>query len=224
MQPSPLPAGEEAEERTRGNPAKNKKGAYTVNERLKELVSTWRAAEQAVTDCQARIDTLTAKADSLQQEIPVKSRQLDDARTLKEKAFDAFIEEQITQADLDGARGAYEQAQKEFTGSQEMVDATYRAAKRAEGELPKLHQTREAARVKVWQAIASDLKEKARAALGDTLVRAYVAAAQCGGGNLQAFLVDAVGMPPTGEFNQIRDDIEREYLEGGRNVKERKRG
>lgn len=193
-----------------------------MNERLKELVSTWRAAEQAVTDCQARIGTMTAKADSLQQEIPVKSRQREDARTAEEKAFDAFVEGQITQSELDVVQEAYEREQKEVGVSQKMVDATYRAAKRAESELPKLHQAREAARVKVWQAIASDLKEKARAALGDRLVKAYVAAAQCGGGNLQSFLVDAVGMPPTGEFNRIRDEIETEYLKGERNAKGKK--
>lgn len=193
-----------------------------MNERLKELVNTWRAAEQAVMDCQARIGTMTAKADNLQQEIPVKTRQMDNARTSKEKALDAFVEGQITQTELDGAREAYERAQKEFTGCQEMVDTTYRAAKRAESELPKLHQAREGARVKVWQAIASDLKEKARTALGDLLVKAYVAAAQCGGGNLQRFLVDAVGMPPTGEFNRIRDKIETEYLKGERNAKGKK--
>lgn len=187
--------------------------------KLKELVGTWRAAEQAFIDCQARIVTMTAKADSLQQESPVKSRQSEDARILKEKALDAFIVEQITQAELDKAREAFEQARKEFTDNQEMIEATYRAAKRAKNEIPKLGQALEAARIKVWQFISNDLKEKVCAAVGDKIVRACVAGAQCGGANLQSLFA----MPPTEEINQIREDIEREYLEGVCNVKERQR-
>jgi hypothetical protein len=195
-----------------------------MDERLKELLDTKRAAEQAATECQERIVTMTAKADSLRQEGPVKSRQLDDARVSKEKALDAFVMGRITQAELDEARGAFERACKELSDSQEMIEATDRAAKRATDELPKLHQAYGTATIKVWQFIASDLKEKAQTALGDKLVRAYVAGAQCGGGNLQFFLANVVGIPPADECNRIRDDIEREYLEGGHNAKDRKRG
>lgn len=189
---------------------------------LADLVNAKQTAEQAVKECQGRIVTLTTKADSLQDEIPAKSRLLEEAKASKEQALDAFVTDRISQIELDDELESYEQVRKVFSGAQEIVDATYRAAKRAEAELPALIQTSINAHTKVWQFIAADLEEKARIALGDKLVKAFVASAQCGGGNLQHFLVRVAGMPPSEAFNQIRDEIEAEYLEGGTSAKNKK--
>lgn len=194
-----------------------------MNGSLKTLIDDMQACEQKIADQNATICTLKAKANCLRDERPEKSRRSEQANLKKEKVLAAHVMNQATESELEVAREEVSRAQKDLSDSEEIIEATYRAAKRLEDELPKLHQAYVTARIRVWQTIASNFKEQARAALGDKLVRAYVAAAQCGTSNLQGFLSDVIGIPPADELNQIRDEIEHEYL-GGCDVKERKRG
>ncbi len=108
-------------------------------ENMKDLVDNQKAAAKAATDGEEALGRLTEKQNAAQGRLPTLQRETKRTEAEKQKALDLFVSEKITEAELIKAREAFDKAFKEETDASEMLDALNRAVRKADSDLPRLH-------------------------------------------------------------------------------------
>lgn len=175
----------------------------SVNEARK-----FEAAKKAAEVCQESIRQLQRKSDTLQESLPGLSRAVEEAGKAKVSALDAFAlnSNKTTEQALKVARQANEAAQKAYSEKNELVEATARALKKMESELPKLHTQADLQKRACWQAIADEIKTAIPSEVFESVRRLQVIGSQTG--QTRQWILDQLfPNPSSGEHQEITSEL-----------------
>lgn len=179
---------------------------------MKELVDNQKAAAKAAKEGEEAIGRLTEKQTALQGRFPALQEATKRTEVEKQKALDLFVSEKISETELDKAREAFDKAFKEEGAAAEMLDALNRALRKAESDLPKLHNDLNGADRQLWRAVLEDIKAEIREAVGAKIERAYAAAMVCGSGHSADFVPTLFEPIPLERARVVLAEMKREII------------
>lgn len=175
-----------------------------------EVKAKFEAAKKAVESLQKRQVELTRKLDDLRENLPLFQRRIADARTERAKVFDAMVLGESSKDDLKRCDKALEQAEREYSESQEIYDALLRGVKNCETELPKLHTESEIKRRECWLAVADEMKSAISSEVFESVRRLQVIGSQCG--QTRQWILDSLFQnPSSGEHQEIFGQLSKEH-------------
>ncbi len=177
---------------------------------VNEARGKFEEAKAGVESLQTRQVEITRKLDDLRENLPLFQRRIADARTERAKIFDAMILNEASRDDLKRCDKTLEQAEREYSESQEIYDALVRGVKNCETELPKLHTQADLKKRACWQAVGDEIKSAIPSEVFESIKKLQVVGSQCG--QTRSWLLDSL-FPniPSGEFQTIRNELVEKY-------------
>lgn len=179
---------------------------------VNEARAKFEAARKAAASCQTSIAELQRKSDTLQESLPGLNREVENAEKAKTAALDNFAmtSNKTTESALKAARGAHEAAQKAYSESNELVDATSRALKKRESEFLTLQKQMDSLRHQMWNSLfeqrAAEIPESVR-----TIVNELIAIGlQCSMGR-DFILPKVFPLPTNSEIQKIYKEQTKKY-------------
>ena len=179
---------------------------------VNEAKSKFFEAKKAVEDCQRAIAGLRNKHDTLEASLPEITQQIETAERLKQASLDnyALHGDKQSESELKRSRTAYEQAVRQQSETNELIEATARSLKKMESEFVRLNNASELAKRQVWESISETYEAKITEATKDA-VKTLVAIG-CQIGRPRQFILDCLFRNPThDDVQEIRRNLREEY-------------
>ncbi len=179
---------------------------------VNEAVSKCRESQKAVVSCQSSIAELQRKSDTLQESLPGLSREIGNAEKAKTAALDNFAmtSNKATESALKAARQAHEAAQRAYSESNELVEATARALTKRQAELARLNTEAELSKRQYWESVFNEIQASIPHEVFNEVRMLVVCGSQIG--RPRQFILDSL-FPniPTEEFQEIRNELCAKY-------------
>lgn len=179
---------------------------------IEEARKKFFEAKTRIEDCQRAIAGLQNKHDTLEASLPELTQQIENAERVKQTALDSYVlhDDKPSESELRKARTAYEQAVKQQSETNELIESVVRTLKRQESELIKLNNAVDLARRECWQAVADEIKSAIPKHLFGDMKTLFVAGVQCC--MTRQFLLDTL-FPnlSSGEHQEIFAQLSKKY-------------
>ena len=165
-------------------------------------------AKKAVEDCQRAIVGLQNKHDTLEASLPEITQQIETAERLKRTSLDSYAlhGDKQSESELRKARTAHEQAVRQQSETNELVEATNRALKKIESEFVTLQAKKDSLRHQVWNSLFEQKSAEIPASVRATVNELVTIGLQCSMG-MNFILPKIFPLPTNSEIQKIYKEL-----------------